>query len=117
FRDRLAGNLSNGRPHPLPSRDLATCSTTPGNRPRETATNESRGASACCDMRKPQQSPMAARPPTLSFDAAAAMRHLSERDDRLGRLIAVNGAFQLRTRGLHSPYEALLEAITYQSIS
>ena len=61
--------------------------------------------------------PMTARPPTLSFDVAAAMRHLSERDDRLGRLIAANGAFQLRTRGLHSPYEALLEAITYQSIS
>ena len=61
--------------------------------------------------------PMTARPPTLSFDVAAAMRHLSERDDRLGRLIAANGAFQLRTRGLHSPYEALLEAISYQSIS
>jgi DNA-3-methyladenine glycosylase II len=68
-------------------------------------------------MRKPQHSPMVARPSTPPFDAAEAMRHLSERDDRLGRLIAENGAFRLRTRGLHSPYEALLEAITYQSIS
>ena len=60
---------------------------------------------------------MAARTSTPSFDAAEAIRHLSERDDRLGRLIAENGAFQLRTRGLQSPYEALLQAIAYQSIS
>ena len=77
----------------------------------------SSAASACCGMRKPQDSPMASRPATPSFDAAQAIRHLSERDDRLRQLIAENGAFQLRTRGLHSPYEALLEAIAYQSIS
>jgi DNA-3-methyladenine glycosylase II len=79
--------------------------------------NGSGDAAACCGMRKPQDSPMAAHPSTPSFDVAEAIRHLSERDDRLGRLIAQNGAFQLRTRGLHSPYEALLEAIAYQSIS
>jgi DNA-3-methyladenine glycosylase II len=60
---------------------------------------------------------MAARTSTPPFDAAEAIRHLTERDGRLGQLIAESGAFRLRARGLHSPYEALLEAIAYQSIS
>ena len=79
--------------------------------------DRSRVVWACCGIRNPQNPPMAARTSTPSFDAAEAIRHLSERDDHLRRLIAENGAFQLRTRGLHSPYEALLQAIAYQSIS
>ena len=60
---------------------------------------------------------MAARTPTLPFDLAGAMKYLAERDERLGRLIAETRAFQLELHEARSPYEALLEAIAYQSIS
>jgi DNA-3-methyladenine glycosylase II len=60
---------------------------------------------------------MAARTPTLRFDLAEAMKYLAERDERLGRLIAETRAFQLELHKARSPYEALLEAIAYQSIS
>jgi DNA-3-methyladenine glycosylase II len=60
---------------------------------------------------------MAARTRTLPFDVAEAIRCLAQRDARLERLIDETRAFQLELRGLHSPYEALVEAITYQSIS
>ncbi len=59
---------------------------------------------------------MAVRP-RPSFDLAAATRTLAERDERLARLIAESPAFTLDLREARSPYEALLEAIAYQSIS
>jgi DNA-3-methyladenine glycosylase II len=52
-----------------------------------------------------------------SFDLAAATRHLAERDECLKRLIAETTPFQMDQDPLQSPYEALLEAIAYQSIS
>jgi DNA-3-methyladenine glycosylase II len=54
---------------------------------------------------------------TPSFDLAAATRYLAERDERLKRLIAETAPFQMDQDPLQSPYEALLEAIAYQSIS
>jgi DNA-3-methyladenine glycosylase II len=59
--------------------------------------------------------PRQARP--LPFDLAEATRHLAERDEHLERLIGETRAFQLRLEAARSPYEALLEAIAYQSIS
>jgi DNA-3-methyladenine glycosylase II len=53
----------------------------------------------------------------LPFDLAAATRYLSERDECLKRLIAETAPFQMDQDPLQSPYEALLEAIAYQSIS
>src|SRR5713226_9836165 len=52
-----------------------------------------------------------------SFDLAVATRHLAERDECLKRLIAETLPFQMDQDPLQSPYEALLEAIAYQSIS
>ena len=56
-------------------------------------------------------------PPTPSFDLAEAIKHLSERDEKLKLLIAETQPFQMSADELESPYEALLEAIAYQSIS
>jgi 3-methyladenine DNA glycosylase/8-oxoguanine DNA glycosylase len=57
-------------------------------------------------------------PPTnLAFDLAEALRHLSERDDVLKRLIAETTSFRIAVTDSQSPYEVLLEAITHQSIS
>jgi len=53
----------------------------------------------------------------LPFDLAAATKHLAERDECLKRLIAETFPFQMDQDPLQSPYEALLEAIAYQSIS
>jgi DNA-3-methyladenine glycosylase II len=55
--------------------------------------------------------------PTPCFDLAEATKHLSERDDCLKHLIAESAPFQMDQDPLQSPYEALLEAIAYQSIS
>jgi len=55
--------------------------------------------------------------PTPCFDLAAAAKHLADRDDCLKRLIAETVPFQMDQDPLQSPYEALLEAIAYQSIS
>jgi len=60
---------------------------------------------------------MAAQAPPLPFDLAEAVKFLAERDERLERLIDETPAFQLRTEETHSPYEALLRSIAYQSIS
>jgi 3-methyladenine DNA glycosylase/8-oxoguanine DNA glycosylase len=60
---------------------------------------------------------MATRTRALPFDLAEATRWLSERDEHLKRLIAETRAFELRLRAAPSPYDALVEAITYQSIS
>ncbi|HWZ97510.1 MAG TPA: DNA-3-methyladenine glycosylase 2 family protein [Candidatus Dormibacteraeota bacterium] len=57
------------------------------------------------------------QPPTLPFDLAAATKHLSERDERLAELILNTAPFQAEMEAHQSPYEALLEAIAYQSIS
>src|SRR5216683_1004725 len=54
---------------------------------------------------------------TPCFDLPAATKHLAERDECLKRLIAETVPFQMDQDPLQSPYEALLEAIAYQSIS
>jgi DNA-3-methyladenine glycosylase II len=54
---------------------------------------------------------------TLPFDLAEAVRHLSACDEQLKNLIAETRAFQIDLKNTHSPYEVLLRAITYQSIS
>jgi len=56
-------------------------------------------------------------PPTPSFDLAEAIKHLSTGDEKLKLLIAETAPFQMDQDHLQSPYEALLEAIVYQSIS
>jgi DNA-3-methyladenine glycosylase II len=55
--------------------------------------------------------------PTPPFDLAGAMKSLAERDHSLKLLIDETQPFQMDPDHLQSPYEALLEAITYQSIS
>ena len=52
-----------------------------------------------------------------SFDLSAATTHLAERDECLKRLIEETLPFQMDQDPIQSPYEALLEAIAYQSIS
>jgi DNA-3-methyladenine glycosylase II len=54
---------------------------------------------------------------TLCFDLTAATAHLGERDPHLKTLIAETLPFQIDIAKAHSPYEALLESIAYQSIS
>jgi len=55
--------------------------------------------------------------PNLPFDLAAAQLHLGGTDERLKTLIAETVAFELDIAGARSPYEALMESITHQSIS
>jgi DNA-3-methyladenine glycosylase II len=55
--------------------------------------------------------------PSPCFDLAEATKHLAERDECLKQLIAETVPFQMDQDPLQSPYEALLEAIAYQSIS
>jgi DNA-3-methyladenine glycosylase II len=59
---------------------------------------------------------MNARTSTLSFDLNEATRHLAARDEKLAELISATAQFETRYAG-DSPYEALLKAIAYQSIS
>ena len=56
-------------------------------------------------------------PAKLAFDLQAALRHLSERDEILKGLIAEARAFAIDAEAGQSPYEVLIEAIVYQSIS
>ena len=56
-------------------------------------------------------------PGQLAFDLAEALRHLSERDERLKQLIAEMVPFEIDVADQQSPYEVLLESIAYQSIS
>jgi DNA-3-methyladenine glycosylase II len=58
-----------------------------------------------------------APPSNLAFDLAEAVRHLCDRDDCLKRLIAEVAPFEIDVADAQSPYEVLLESITYQSIS
>jgi len=53
----------------------------------------------------------------LAFNLDEALRHLSARDAQLKRLIAETAPFQIDVADAQSPYEVLLEAIVYQSIS
>jgi DNA-3-methyladenine glycosylase II len=55
--------------------------------------------------------------PTPPFDLAAATKALAERDEKLKFLITETQSFEMDPDHLQSPYEALLEAIAYQSIS
>lgn len=57
------------------------------------------------------------QPPIVPFDLAAACKRLAASDPVLGELIEKTKAFQMDEDPLQSPYEALLEAIAYQSIS
>ncbi|MFZ0414228.1 MAG: DNA-3-methyladenine glycosylase [Candidatus Acidiferrales bacterium] len=52
-----------------------------------------------------------------AFDHREAIAHLSSVDRRLARVIQKSIEFQLRIEEAQSPYEALLRAIAYQSIS
>ncbi|MGH9728367.1 MAG: DNA-3-methyladenine glycosylase family protein [Candidatus Acidiferrales bacterium] len=51
------------------------------------------------------------------FDHKLAVEHLTKNDRRLARLIEKSIEFRLEIEEAQSPYEALLEAIAYQSIS
>jgi DNA-3-methyladenine glycosylase II len=53
----------------------------------------------------------------LPFDLAAALEHLSARDEQIKLLIAAADPFQIDIAEAQTPYDALLEAITFQSIS
>ncbi len=55
--------------------------------------------------------------PILPFDLASAMSHLSAKDQKLAILIAEARQFRTDAHAAESPYEALMEAIAYQSIS
>jgi DNA-3-methyladenine glycosylase II len=55
--------------------------------------------------------------PQLPFDLAAAMVHLSAKDEKLAPLIAEMAEFEIDMTAAQSPYEALMESIAYQSIS
>ena len=57
------------------------------------------------------------QPPQLPFDLAAAVAHLSAHDPCIARLVQETVAFEPEIDPTQSPYEALLEAIAYQSIS
>lgn len=57
------------------------------------------------------------QPPPVPFDLDAACKHLAECDAVLAELIEKTAEFRLDEDPLQSPYEALLEAIAYQSIS
>ena len=51
------------------------------------------------------------------FDLDAATRHLSSIDSRLAEVIHKTRAFRAEMEATQNPYESLLEAIAYQSIS
>ena len=53
---------------------------------------------------------------SLSFDLAEATRHLAAKDEKLAELISATAPFEIRYAS-DSPYEALMKAIAYQSIS
>ncbi|HET9802682.1 MAG TPA: DNA-3-methyladenine glycosylase [Candidatus Acidoferrum sp.] len=57
------------------------------------------------------------QPPSLPFDLDAATKHLCACDKTLAELIRSCDPFRAEMEAHQSPYEALLEAIAYQSIS
>jgi len=56
-------------------------------------------------------------PPNLAFNLEEALSHLCERDARIKKLVAETASFQIDVEQGQSPYEVLMEAIAYQSIS
>jgi DNA-3-methyladenine glycosylase II len=56
-------------------------------------------------------------PARPAFDLQEALRHLGERDETLKTLIAELESFAIDAEAGQSPYEVLVEAIVYQSIS
>jgi DNA-3-methyladenine glycosylase II len=56
-------------------------------------------------------------PSNLAFDLTEAVRYLCERDECLKKLIAETVPFEIDVADAQSPYEVLMESITYQSIS
>ncbi len=56
-------------------------------------------------------------PSALPFDLGTAMTYLAARDPRIARLVQETVPFEPEIDPTQSPYEALLEAIAYQSIS
>src|SRR3974377_2311532 len=56
-------------------------------------------------------------PMNLAFDLDKALKHLSACDECLKSLIADLAPFKIDVEDGQSPYEVLLEAIAYQSIS
>jgi DNA-3-methyladenine glycosylase II len=57
------------------------------------------------------------QPSALPFDLATATKHLCACDEILAELVLNTAPFQAEMEAHQSPYEALLEAIAYQSIS
>src|SRR2546422_3774391 len=86
-----------------------------------------RSSSACRTTSRSRSNPRSCSPSWRgtagrlrpSFDLAEALKYLAARDECLARLIDETRAFQLQIEEAEarSPYEALLESITYQSIS
>jgi len=60
---------------------------------------------------------MTNQPPSLPFNLDAATKHLCAGDPVIAQLVRDCRPFELRMEGHKSPYDALLEAIAYQSIS
>jgi len=60
---------------------------------------------------------MATTTSLLPFDLKIAKAALAANDERLARLIEETVEFQIEMESTESPYEALMESITYQSIS
>jgi 3-methyladenine DNA glycosylase/8-oxoguanine DNA glycosylase len=56
-------------------------------------------------------------PMNLCFSLEEALRHLGERDETLRELIEATAPFKIDGDEGQSPYEVLMEAIVYQSIS
>ena len=52
----------------------------------------------------------------LCYDAGAAVKHLAKADPVLGRLMKRAGPFELKTRHLHNPFEALARNIVFQQL-
>src|ERR1700723_464865 len=52
----------------------------------------------------------------VRYDVALALEKMATTDAKLGALIERVGAFKLRVKSTHSPFEALLEAILYQQL-
>ena len=71
-------------------------------------------------LEEQSREPIAAKLATaleLPFDHVAAHEFLSRTDKHLARVITQVGEFQFKLDECESPYESLLEAIAYQSIS
>jgi len=67
--------------------------------------------------RKQKDLPLINQPPVLPFDLEAATKHLCDCDSVIAELVRSCDPFQAEMEAHQSPYEALLEAIAYQSIS